>query len=106
VGFKLLENVYYYVPVHWLVPVLMACHFFISACPSTPQMYLNSFASYFCISGLQTCSKFMLVCASPSAGPLAGDDGLSFYFISACPPMPQMYVKSFASYFCISGLQT
>ena len=81
--------------------------FFISACLPTPQMYLNSFPSYFCISGLQTCRKCILVCASPSAGPLASAGANDvLFFISACPPTPQMYLNSFASYFCISGLQT
>jgi len=40
-------------------------------------MYFKSFANYFGINGLQTGTKYMLVCADPIAGLLAGAGGHS-----------------------------
>ena len=57
--------------------------FWIFACL---PMYLNFCANYFGINRLQTCTKFMLVCASPIASlasPLAGAQNHSFFCLSA-----------------------
>ena len=70
---------------------------FISACLLTPEMNLNSFANYFCRSGLQTCTKCMLVCAGPIAGPLASAGADILFRHVHCLPTPQMYLNLFTN---------
>jgi len=50
-------------------------------------MLVLVFSYYIGIDRLKLCTKCMLVCASPIAGPLASAAG-QLFFISACPPTP------------------
>ena len=76
--------------------------FFDCLCPPMPEMYLNSFANYYCINRLQTCAKCMLVCAGPNAGLLAGAgaDGLSFFLVLPVRSSPPAHAIDVFKFFC------